>query len=122
MSERKTTEIKLRVSPAEKTAWQAEAEQEGIGLSELIRREMNARAQITFLDPAVLVNNAIESLCERGAGDSGAVAQLEAIRDSDTKASVAPTSVSVSLRGYVPTSGVAGSVAKPWTFEGRNSE
>lgn len=41
MSERKTTEIKLRVTPVEKAAWQLAAEDEGVGLSELIRREMN---------------------------------------------------------------------------------
>ena len=37
VSERKTTEIKLRVTPAEKTAWQIAAERRGVGLSKLVR-------------------------------------------------------------------------------------
>lgn len=37
MSERKTTEIKLRVTPDEKARWQIAAERRGVGLSELIR-------------------------------------------------------------------------------------
>ncbi len=43
MSERRTAEIKLRIAPSEKAAWQAEADAEGVGLSELIRDTMNAR-------------------------------------------------------------------------------
>lgn len=45
VSERKTTEIKLRVTPAEKNAWQFAAEEDGVGLSEFARRAMNERAQ-----------------------------------------------------------------------------
>jgi hypothetical protein len=45
VSERKTTEIKLRVSPEEKTSWQVAADRREISLSELIRREMNWGAQ-----------------------------------------------------------------------------
>lgn len=41
MSERKTAEIKFRVAPSEKAAWQRYAESAQLGLSELIRREVN---------------------------------------------------------------------------------
>jgi hypothetical protein len=37
VNERKTTEIKLRVSPEEKTSWQLAAEQREVGLSQFIR-------------------------------------------------------------------------------------
>jgi hypothetical protein len=42
MSERKTSEIKFRITPSEKARWQAAAEGEQVGLSELIRRRVNA--------------------------------------------------------------------------------
>jgi hypothetical protein len=42
MSDRKTTEIKLRVTPEEKTRWQLEADKQEISLSESIRSAMNA--------------------------------------------------------------------------------
>jgi hypothetical protein len=41
VSERKTAEIKFRVTPTEKAAWQQYAEGAQLGLSELIRREVN---------------------------------------------------------------------------------
>jgi hypothetical protein len=61
VSERRTAEIKIRLTPQEKGWWQAMADEESTTVSELIRREMNARARvrrdakaanpITMLDP-----------------------------------------------------------------------
>jgi len=83
VSERKTTEIKLRVSPEEKTSWQLAAEQREVGLSQFIRdcvQESVWAEQNQRMDGLALVDNAIESLRERGAGESAAVAHLESFK------------------------------------------
>jgi hypothetical protein len=46
VSERRTAEIKIRLTPREKGRWQTMADEESTTLSELIRREMNARARM----------------------------------------------------------------------------
>lgn len=99
MSERKTTEIKLRVTPAEKVAWQCAAEEDGIGLSELVRREMNTRVQqkSTWAAHAVLAN----------------------IRDIATNVVVTNDVVTTSP---VSTFGETGRWSKPWMFEARERD
>jgi len=64
MSERRTAEIKFRVTPTEKALWQAAAESEGLGLSELIRlavQEYLWRYRPS-LDSTSLKDNAIAQL------------------------------------------------------------
>lgn len=124
MSERKTTEIKLRVSPDEKTSWQLAAEEEQIGLSEFARRAMNDRARQSaecwdyeipvvaseFVPPGFAVLTAQEYLAE-----SVAFATLEAVTST-------PEDEDSSATQAVPTSGEADVVAKPWTFEARKGD
>lgn len=98
MSERKTTEIKLRVTPAEKNAWQLAAEDEGIGLSELVRREMNGVAQ-----RAMQIGHAF-------------AATWDVTPTSDAEGEDS------SIEQAVPTSDAESRVAKPWMFEARSSE
>jgi hypothetical protein len=70
LSERRTAEIKIRLTPAEKGWWQAMADEESTTVSELIRREMNERARVNrqwaehnqSLDGTALVDNAIKHL------------------------------------------------------------
>jgi hypothetical protein len=67
MSERRTAEIKIRLTPQEKGWWQAMADEESTTVSELIRREMNARARMrrqgqNEANPPVYVASAIGGL------------------------------------------------------------
>lgn len=68
MSERKTAEIKLRVSPSDKARWQARADEAKVSLSALICCEMNAQAHSAeaakHLDGTVLLNNAIVTIAD----------------------------------------------------------
>lgn len=125
MSERKTTEIKLRVTPAEKSAWQLAAEDEGIGLSELIRREMNARAS--------QLHECLERRREAGIshertpeGIARSVETAMSLAGSHPEGDlfpIAPTSVgNTTSQEDVPTSDAESRVAKPWMFEARNGE
>jgi uncharacterized protein (DUF1778 family) len=122
VSERKTTEIKLRVSPEEKTSWQLAAEQREVGLSQFIRDcvaeslrvEAHRRPDASLSEQAV--GEAIVRLREIGAWNSGAVAALEAAPTSD--AQVEDSSVAQG----VPTSDVADVVTKPWMFEARSGD
>ena len=112
MSERKTTEIKLRVSPDEKTSWQVEAERQGIGLSELIRSCVQATILAAEwnrqLDGTALVNNAIATLSDTEGEDSsiapktipigtvvsnGVVGERDVVRDITTGEIITVTAV-----------------------------
>jgi len=99
VSERKTTEIKLRVSPEEKPSWQLAAEQREVGLSQFIRDCVNLYP-LTNPRP-------VESLLD---SDDFAVMGLDAEVENSSVAQVVPTSV------------VADVVAKPWMFEARNGD
>lgn len=63
MSERKTAEIKFRITPSEKAAWQRYAEEAQLGLSELIRREVNAeiRSEERNPEPARVPYDAVDN-------------------------------------------------------------
>src|SRR5262245_48170566 len=79
-SHMKSTEIKLRLSEKEKSAWVAEAERVGLKLSEWIRRRCNGTAP----QPEVAVSQALESVVlpadrrssDRDAGDPPSVDHL----------------------------------------------
>jgi hypothetical protein len=103
VSERKTTEIKLRVSPEEKTSWQLAAEQREVGLSQFIRDCVD---ESTRDDRNRFTNSADRTLRDKV---DNAVAHLRAFEDS-------------SVEQAVPTSGEANLVAKPWMFEARSGD
>ena len=95
MSEKKTAEIKLRIEPSRKARYQQAAADEEIGLSEFIVKAADDRmwaAQNQKIDGLSLVDNAISSLRDIGAGDSAAVARLEQLA-ADSNPSVATDEV-----------------------------
>jgi len=109
VSERKTTEIKLRVSPEEKTSWQLAAEQREVGLSQFIRdcvAESLLSETWRYEIPVVL-----DDRVPRG------YAVLANVTDA-SDAEVEDSSVAQA----VPTSGVADVVTKPWMFEARSGD
>lgn len=119
-AERKTTEIKLRVTPAEKTAWQIAAEQRGVGLSKLIRdcvQESLWTEQNQRMDGSSLVDNAIRLLQGPAPIESLLDAEgLEVLAASDAEVEDSP------VEQAVPTSAAESRVAKPWMFEARSSD
>lgn len=135
MSERKTTEIKLRVAESDKTSWQLAAEEEGLGLSEFARRAMNDRAKkaecwgyeipvvVSELVPPgyAIIKNITDAQglegtpkAQENLAESVALATLKAVISTpgDEDPSVAPVS----------TSGEVDRVAKPWMFEARKGD
>jgi hypothetical protein len=110
VSERKTTEIKLRVSPEEKTSWQLAAEQREVGLSQFIRDCVEESIQAP--DPGAWhyeIPVTVSKLVPPG------YAVLTNVTDA-LDAEVEDSSVAQA----VPTSGEANLVAKPWMFEARS--
>jgi hypothetical protein len=145
MSERRATEIKFRVTPSEKALWQAEADDEGVGLSGLIRRRMNVMsrakealwaAQNAKLDGASLLrDNAIELLdpCHGACNGHGCEKQppLPAERDVCTTDPCSCDTAEVEAPSWLedkmyPTNNGEIEVPEPenvkpdWTFEGRS--
>lgn len=121
MSERKTTEIKLRVTPAEKNSWQLAAEDEGIGLSELIRREMNGVAQKPSASLNAVPGDAWRYEFPVVVSDSVPPGYVAIKNLTDAQSSDAEGEDS-SIEQAVPTSDAESRVAKPWMFEARSSE
>jgi hypothetical protein len=123
VSERKTTEIKLRVSPEEKTSWQLAAEQREVGLSQFIRdcvdESLRSGAWYEEGEPESigvpaqpLSPKTIKKLLAAGIE----LSTWCPLQTSDTRgedSSVAQT---------VPTSDGADVVAKPWMFEARSGD
>lgn len=91
MSEKKTAEIKLRIEPSRKARYQQAAADAEKGLSEWLidcAEQATWTSQNQKLDGLSLVDNAISSLRDIGAGDSAAVARLEQLA-ADSNPSVA---------------------------------
>lgn len=114
MSDRKTTEIKLRLSPGEKTLWQLAAEQREVGLSQFIRdcvseslRGSPSPQRLSTWDYVVTCGmpHVVDYL----------QAQTSAARDDEDS----------SVEQAVPTSGGVDLVTSPrksWMFEGTNGD
>lgn len=141
MSERKTAEIKFRITPSEKARWQALADVEEIGLSELIRRAVNAAPRTTAeervweklnesLDGTALIDNAIAGLEEtpEGAPEPGWVEDLISTNVTETGP---PLTKEALLRAHNLVAAPQADVIekeilvevnepKSWMFEGRN--
>jgi hypothetical protein len=150
VNERKTTEIKLRVSPEEKTSWQLAAEQREVGLSQFIR-DCVAESLLSeawryeipvVLDDRVPRGFAVIKNLTDAQGDSVGeptswepfTASKDYIYDVNTGEVISVTVTSGAAQGsdaevedssvaqVVPTSGVADVVAKPWMFEARSGD
>ena len=144
VSERKTTEFKMRVAESDKTAWQLAAEEEGIGLSEFARRAMNDRAgggatssRLAWVDrepysSMMLVDYASHDLAmakSRGESIEDYRLALHAVSTPEGEdfpvAQDVPTSSEVDLvdtLGPAIAAEVRGEEPKSWMFEARSGD